>query len=294
VSHEQRLRRILSHHRSHNVESGDAVPFLNIYVGEDVMIQLSHGVLHPPYEGGSEERKRATRILESEEGVEYEEHLGWWLPGKTEWTVDSTFELVKRLLEVGGHATSDITHVDEQDCPEGGLPNWADLSAEKSTSPGKPYNLDIEEAMREDLDRASSQSLSIELHRETWEILSNSDNQFGPNNPSNMPIVEYRFEFDGQTGCQYAYHSLSHFVRSVPERRKQVFSRIFHDTADFLYDLYEPFEQWDVFLELTSLTVEQHIAFTHRLIRQGFGVEWDDVEVVDVRDELMHPRDRQF
>ncbi len=240
MSKESKLRDILHHHKSHDVQAGEPGAFVDVYVEEDVLIQFGDGLIQTQYGTDSEEQEAARQVLDSTEEVEQEGDLGWWIPNATDWEVDTAYTLISRLLDVGGYGVQDISFVEECSCPEGGVPNWENLDSDKSQAPGKPYNLD--EIGQDDVILGSPRAKSIEFHKETWETLSDSTNEFGPDNPSNMPVVEYHFEYNGQTDCQYSYHSLAHFLRSVPEGRKPQFERIFDDTGAISCDPYEPLD----------------------------------------------------
>lgn len=129
---EQRLRNLFNHHASHEIGSGEATPFIDIYVNGDVTLQFQYGILNL---AATENPDDAREFLGEQEQLTYEEILEGWSLSEG-WTGKDAFTLCVETLNQLGRDIDEVTYAVEQDCPSNSTIAWNEIGKEPEPKQG--------------------------------------------------------------------------------------------------------------------------------------------------------------
>lgn len=114
---------MLKHHKEHTIESGESLPFIEIYINDEKELQFSEG----DFNVVKRDEESVKDVFEAKYG-EKEWKLGM------EWSVEESVDIISDYLTHINKEFSDITHICEIDCPDVGIFDLEDLS-DTSSSP---------------------------------------------------------------------------------------------------------------------------------------------------------------
>lgn len=266
-----RLTALIEHHQSH----GPSGAYISVYEGDEILLQyLYNGDNDDQITGGEivddadidwETLVADTAELTLRERTEFDEAFI-----TAQYTPSELVALLERLLERGGKSLSDITSAVEDDCPDGGVTTWEDISGGTQSESGDDLH-------REELE-ARLQGMYAELIRL---------NEAAADVPSPFPTVE--FFIDGEKQPFYVspeMYSLdcgedeaSEFIGFIEAHAENSFNPMYESGTAIIMDL--AFTEESA-LEMTEGVFERFLdaslddISSARFVRGGDVKEWEE------------------
>lgn len=251
------LRQLFDHHANHEIGKGEVLPFVDIYVDDQKVLQFSHGRLN--LTGKISDTEEIELYLQSVEELSEENHGGfteWILPN--DWDADQAFQICQKILQKAGYEVEDVTHAVEQDCPTKGMFDLEDISTRDTNIVHDSSVEDPEEQLK-----------SVYQHLRELEIDAKGV-------PSPFPLVNFYVDNDK---LPYVFGPGVHGLDWHSDEERDQFDNIVANHSDLEATAGE---KSSISISHYGWTPDDAFTLTKKFLDELYGISVDEIEYAEI------------